>query len=68
MRDLERRIGKLENEKSAEEDFQLVIIDETLPDGTMIHNGRPAVVRPGMDGLIIHKRARHGCDTQIIHG
>ena len=58
MRELERRIGKLENEKSVEDDFQLVIVDETLPDGTMIHNGQPVIMRPGREGLFIHRRPR----------
>lgn len=58
MKDLQRRIGRLESEKSAAEEFQLVIVDETLPDGTMLRNGRPVVVRPGREGLIIRRRAR----------
>lgn len=58
MKDLQRRIGRLESEKSATEEFQLVIVDETLPDGTMLRDGRPVVVRPGREGLIIRRRAR----------
>lgn len=68
MKDLQRRIGRLESEKSATEEFQLVIVDETLPDGTMLRNGRPVVVRSGREGLIIHKRARRDCIKSLAGG
>jgi hypothetical protein len=55
MRELERRIGKLENEKSVDEHFQLVVVDEELPDGTLIHNGVPVVLKPATYSLIIHR-------------
>lgn len=58
MRELERRIGKLESEKSVEEDFQLVVVDEELPDGTRLHNGVQVVLKPTDYSPIIHRRAR----------
>lgn len=63
MKDLQRRVGRLEGVQVAEEEFQLVIVDETLPDGTMLRNGRPVAVRPGREGLTIRRRARRDCIT-----
>jgi len=57
MRDLQRRIGRLESTQTAEEDFQLVIVDEDLPDGRMLQNGVPVVLKPAADTLIIHRHA-----------
>ena len=61
MKDLQRRIGRLEEEKAATEESGLYVVDETLPDGTMLRNGRPVVVRPASHVLIIRRRARRGC-------
>lgn len=55
MRDLQRRIARLESTQIAEEDFQLVVVDEELPDGTLIHNGVPVVLKPAASALIIHR-------------
>jgi hypothetical protein len=44
--------------QSAEEDFQLVIVDEDLPDGRMLQNGVPVVLKPAAYTLIIHRHAR----------
>lgn len=58
MKELERRLGKLESVRAAEADHQLIFVDETLPDGTMIHNGQPVVVRPAKHTLIVHWRPK----------
>lgn len=58
MKDLQRRVGRLESEKAAEDDFQLILVDEDLPDGRMFLNGVPVVVKPAKYTLFIHKRAR----------
>lgn len=58
MRDLQRRVGRLEGMQSAEEDFQLIVVDEELPDGTLLHNSVPVVLKPAAYTLIIHRHAR----------
>ena len=57
VKDLERRIGRLESEKAATEDFGLYLVDEDMPDGRMFYQGRPVIIRPG-ESLVIHKQAR----------
>jgi hypothetical protein len=39
-------------------DGQLVVVDEELPDGTLLQNGVPVVLRPAKDRLIIHRNTR----------
>ena len=58
MKDLQRRIGGLESEKAATEDYGLYVVDEDMPDGRMFYQGRPVIIRPAEYTLIIHKRAR----------
>lgn len=64
MKNLEKRISWLESERVAEENFWIVVADEELEDGTLLHNGKPVDLRPAKHVLIIHKRARRrGCDS-----
>ncbi|GAB6112479.1 hypothetical protein [Desulfomicrobium salsuginis] len=58
MKDLERRVGRLESENAATEDFGLYVVDEDIPDGRMCYQGRPVIIRPASYVLIIHKQAR----------
>lgn len=57
MKDLERRVGRLESEKAATEDSGLYVVDDT-PDGRMFYQGKPVIIRPAAYTLVIHKRAR----------
>lgn len=63
MKDLQRRIGRLESEKAAAEDFGLYVVDEDMPDGRMFYQGRPVIIRPAAYTLVIHKRARRKVDA-----
>jgi hypothetical protein len=58
MRDLQRRVGRLEASQIAEEDFQFVVVDEDLPDGRMLQNGVPVVLKSVAYTLIIHRCPR----------
>lgn len=58
MKNLQRRVGRLETTQTAEEGFQLVVVDEELPDGTLISNGVPVKIRPAKHTLIIHQHPR----------
>lgn len=58
MKDLQRRIGRLESETAATEDCGLYVVDEDMPDGRMFYQGRPVIIRPASHVLIIHKQAR----------
>ena len=62
MKNLEKRISRLETERIVEDNFGLVVADEELEDGTLLFNGKPVVVRPARHVLVIHKCARRrGC-------
>ena len=58
MRTLEKRLEVLEAETVREEDCQLIVVDDELPDGTLVCNGAPVTIRPAKHTLIIHRRPR----------
>lgn len=58
MRTLEKRLEVLEAETVREEDCQLIVVDDELPDGTLAHNGVPVTIRPAKHTLIIHRHPR----------
>jgi len=63
VRNLQRRVGRLESEKVVEDDFQLAFVDLDLPDGRMFYKGKPVIIRPCAFSLVIHKHARRKIDA-----
>jgi hypothetical protein len=58
MKNLQERVCRLEAMQAAVEDFQLVVVDEDLPDGRMLQNGVLVALKPAAYTLIIHRQSR----------
>lgn len=63
VKNLQRRVERLESKKATAEDFQLLMVDEDLPDGRMFYKGQPVIVLPAEYTLIVHKQARRKIDA-----